>query len=120
MPKHREAFLHYLMAAELGHKVGQTSLAWMLRQGQWSSPSPEAPSFTHAPGLAGRILGFLGVEGGIDAIKRVARALGRGAEPWSRALEDVAEAVREMGGDPQAMARRYVMLAARQGDGEAR
>lgn len=133
MLQYREAFLHYLSAAEQGSKEGQASLAWLLTQGLALSSSPSSSSLSSSlsewiswrtPVFLGRILAFLGRD---DHTSRNGKSVdsmasGDGGDGGRRvqSLRGVVDAIREMGGNPEAMAKGYRLLAADQGDGDAR
>ncbi|CAN0499811.1 unnamed protein product, partial [Ectocarpus sp. 12 AP-2014] len=141
--QYQEAFVHYLIAAEQGNKEGQASLAWLLDRSMAAAP----PGTSWPSSLVRRAWDSLvggGGGGGGDADggpsggdERVEGASGWPDEGrnvggsgtgsgsgmrrrWRSGVGGVADAVRQMGGDPEAMARRYRRLAAEQGDSEAR
>lgn len=134
--QYQEAFVHYLIAAEQGNKEGQASLAWLLDKSLAAAPSGSSP-FDLVRWLWGRLRstgsssGSSSVGATVDASRRGAEAgasdsagagmeSSRGERNRRSGIGGVVDTVRELGGDPEAMARRYRRLAAEQGDSEAR
>ncbi|CAN0429368.1 unnamed protein product, partial [Ectocarpus fasciculatus] len=146
--QYQEAFVHYLIAAEQGNKEGQASLAWLLDRSIAAVPSGTSwpsslvrrawDSLVRDGGGGGGGGGAdSGPSGGDGTVEDEddsgwsneggsgggsGAALGSGSRRRRRrsGVGGVADAVRQMGGDPEAMARRYRRLAAEQGDSEAR
>lgn len=123
--------MHYLVAAEQGSPDAQASLAWLLDQ----SLLGEARETTSGRGNGGDDGSSSGGSGSseVGELKEVeGEALpseglgGEGSDGsggvmfGSGSMLDVVDAVRAMGGNPEAMARAYRRMAAEQGDADAR
>lgn len=133
--------MHYLIAAEQGNKEGQASLAWLLDKSMAAGGPTGSSPFAHLRRVFDRLRGTgssstgsesssvgdvgdgsrerlsggeagVGVGGGVETKG--------GTRNRRSGIGGVVDAVRELGGDPEAMVRRYRRLAAEQGDSEAR
>lgn len=125
-PQYQEAFFNYLIAAELGNKEGQASLAWLLDKAMASSsfssrPDARSPLYRFALEIVESLLpsGMIDPDSGRTS-RRPLEKKSKGVFGRKSGLEGVIEGIWEMGGDAREMARSYRRRAAEQGDADSR
>lgn len=115
-----------MIAAELGNKEGQASLAWLLDNAVASSsfssrPDARSPLYRFTPESVRSLLPSSIIDQDSDRVsERPLEKKPKGVFDRKSGLEGVIEGVSEMGGDAREMAKSYRRRAAEQGDADSR